>query len=87
MIIDQGTISEVSPMRAWRERLTTTAAVFLCCCLAPTAEPSNAGEPPPIGTKVGQMYPDFILPSLDGEPIQLSDYRGRKTLLIHFASW
>lgn len=74
-------------MRAWRERSTMTVAVFLCAWLAPTTEQSNADEPPPIGTDVGQMYPDFILPALEGEPIRLSDYRGRKTLLIHFASW
>ncbi len=74
-------------MCARRERSTMTVAVVLCVCFAPTAEQSNADEPPPIGTDVGQMYPDFILPSLEGEPIRLSDYRGRKTLLIHFASW
>ena len=42
---------------------------------------------PPIGTKVGEMYPDFLLPSLDGRLGRLSDHRGKKVLLIHFASW
>jgi hypothetical protein len=42
---------------------------------------------PVTGTKIGQMYPDFLLPSLDGGFGRLSDYRGRKVLLIHFASW
>lgn len=38
--------------------------------------------------KVGEPHPDFILPSIDdGEPLQLSDYRGKKVLLMHFASW
>ena len=33
-------------------------------------------------------HPDFILPSIDGDDmIQLSDYRGKKVLLLHFASW
>lgn len=37
---------------------------------------------------VGQPHPDFVLPSIeDGENIQLSDYRGKKVLLLHFASW
>lgn len=37
---------------------------------------------------VGQPHPDFVLPSVDdGEPLQLSDYRGKKVLLLHFASW
>ena len=37
---------------------------------------------------VGKPHLDFILPSIDGESsIQLSDYRGKKVLLLHFASW
>lgn len=33
-------------------------------------------------------HPDFILPSIDGDKmIQLSKYRGKKVLLLHFASW
>ena len=37
---------------------------------------------------VGQPHPDFVLPSIeDGENVQLSDYRGKKVLLLHFASW
>ncbi len=36
----------------------------------------------------GTAHPDFILPSIeDGKAIQLSDYRGKKVLLMHFASW
>ena len=37
---------------------------------------------------VDKMHPDFTLPSIaDGEPVSLSDFRGRKVLLVHFASW
>ena len=46
-----------------------------------------ADEEPPIGVKAGEMYPDFLLPDLDGKPGRLSDYRGKKILLFHFASW
>jgi hypothetical protein len=31
--------------------------------------------------------PDFTLPDLAGHPHSLSDYRGRKVLLIAYASW
>ena len=31
--------------------------------------------------------PDFTLPDLDGTPVSLSDYDGRKKLLLAFASW
>ena len=37
---------------------------------------------------IGQPHPDFVLPNIeDGKPIRLSDYRGKKVLLVHFASW
>ena len=32
-------------------------------------------------------YPDFCLPNLDGGFGRLSDYRGKKVFLFHFASW
>ena len=53
--------------------------------LAPSAV--RAGDTPTVGTEVGQIYPDFRLPRLDGTFGRLSDYRGKKVLLIHFASW
>jgi len=36
---------------------------------------------------VGEEAPDFALPSLDGNPIKLSDYRGKKVVLFMWASW
>lgn len=40
-----------------------------------------------IGNKAGQMHPDFILPNIEGGFTRLSDFRGKKVLLFHFASW
>ena len=37
------------------------------------------------GPKVGQMAPDFTLPSLDGEELTLSSLRG-KPVMIEFGS-
>jgi hypothetical protein len=31
--------------------------------------------------------PDFTLPDLEGVPHRLADYRGRKVLLVAYASW
>jgi hypothetical protein len=42
----------------------------------------------PYAPKVGQRHPDFTLPDIRaGKPVALSDFRGKKLLLIHFASW
>ena len=37
--------------------------------------------------RVGKLAPDFILPSLDGGEIALSDYRGKPVLLNFWATW
>jgi hypothetical protein len=31
--------------------------------------------------------PDFTLPDLDGRPHSLSEYRGKRVLLVAYASW
>ena len=36
---------------------------------------------------VGDEAPDFTLPSLDGGPVSLSDYRGGRLVLFMWASW
>jgi hypothetical protein len=58
------------------------AAALIFCPLN-----TQAQTQPQIGTEVGQHYPDFLLPTLDGKPQRLSEYRGKKMLLFHFASW
>jgi len=38
--------------------------------------------------QVGQLHPDFTLPDIvDNKPVSLSQFRGQKVLLVHFASW
>jgi len=56
-------------------------AVVLCAVAS--ADHASAAAP-----KVGERYPDFTLANIaDGKPVSLSDFRGKKVLLIHFASW
>ena len=35
----------------------------------------------------GELAPDVVLPTIDGETVRLSDYAGQKILLFEFASW
>jgi len=41
----------------------------------------------PVGTKVGELAPNFSGTTLDGETIRLSDLRGKTVLINVFASW
>ena len=42
----------------------------------------------PYAPKVGQRHADFTLQDISsGKPVSLSDFRGKKVLLIQFASW
>ena len=42
----------------------------------------------PQGRRVGQVFPDIELPTIDGsKTVRLSELRGQRVLLIEFASW
>lgn len=61
--------------------LLRALAPLLCLTAFALAEPVR------VGTKVGEMHPDFLFPDVEGKQVRLSAYRGKKVLLFHFASW
>ena len=67
-------------------KLRTSAAIALWLCVATVGSAQQPGRS--YQPKVGQLHPDFVLPNIEtGEPVSLSQHRGKKVLLIHFASW
>ncbi len=67
-------------------RSYVNALVSLAAAIGIHASPGEANLS--IGTEVGQVYPNYILPSLsNGRPVALSQFRGRKIILLQFASW
>jgi len=38
------------------------------------------------GLRAGEEAPDFELRTVEGEPVQLSSYRGKKHVLLEFGS-
>jgi peroxiredoxin len=65
-------------------RMTTLALATSGLILGSISQASASGYAP----KVGLRHPDFTLPTItDRAPVSLSDFRGKKVLLIQFSSW
>ncbi len=54
-----------------------------------TRDHSSSGVvvPAPHKATIGETAPDFTLPNLSGEKVQLSQFRGKVVVLTFFASW
>jgi peroxiredoxin len=60
-------------------KLSTIAAL-----LAMLSAPVFAQAPPKTHLKVGDMAPDFTMPSTAGKPVKLSEFRGQKNVVLSF---
>lgn len=56
--------------------------------LASFAAPDARAQDLQVGMRSGQVMPDIELPLIDGSrSLRLSELRGKKVLLVSFASW
>ena len=60
----------------------------LCLALVVTSSWTRVATPAEYAPEVGKPHVDFVLPRIDDRrPWSLSQLRGKKVLLIQFASW
>ena len=56
----------------------------LAAGLAVLSFAQTAPAPSKLQLKVGDEAPDFTLPSNDNKPVKLSDFRGKKNVVLAF---
>lgn len=58
--------------------------VLAACSLFAAVLSAQQLQPPKTPLKVGDVAPDFTLNDTDNKPVKLSDFRGKKTVVLAF---
>jgi peroxiredoxin len=61
-----------------------TIRVIAACSVFAAVLAAQQAAPPKTSLKVGDMAPDFTLPDTDNKPVKLSDFRGKKAVVLAF---
>ena len=61
-----------------------TLSAMLACTLLASALSAQQITPPKTSLKPGDEAPDFTLPDSSNKPVKLSDFRGKKNVVLAF---
>jgi hypothetical protein len=71
---------------ALRRLVASLCLTIVCGASSSTTHAQPSG--PATGFQPGQKFPEIVLPSLkDGQPMSITQFRGKKLILHIFASW
>ena len=59
-------------------------SVFMACGAFAAVLSAQQVTPPKTNLKVGDEAPDFSLPDTNNKPVKLSDFRGKKAVVLAF---
>jgi peroxiredoxin len=63
--------------------MRTFRILLACSALAACLSAQNT-TPPKTHLKIGDEAPDFTLPDTSNKPVKLSDFRGKKNVVLAF---
>ena len=63
-----------------------TFRILLACSALAASLSAQQTTPPKTQLKIGDEAPDFTLPDTTNKPVKLSDFRGKKNVVLAFFS-
>ncbi len=59
-------------------------SLILLCALVGAVCAQTTPKPPQTNLKVGDAAPEFVLNDTDGKTVKLSDFKGKKSVVLAF---